>query len=257
MGIFILKGILFLYLPMCNLIQMSILPFMRLVIIFVFCSSALMAQPGTKPDDSSIVKIIYSLPASEPFDTVYKNRRVNYPYIYINSQNEMYSLFGNNIAVQYRNFNFGDYHILGTQSCRQCFLFCDHDTGREPCHRNRCSLSWIWQMRENSKAFTEVQVKAVIQPWEKQQADRFLFLKDTVIIPASDSGMASWYTTGRGDCHARFEHRLFKDRYHPVLLLKQWNHWGGCRAGGSKEFVINFINKVNTRYYFKSIILVD
>jgi hypothetical protein len=111
-------------------------------------------------------------------------------------------------------------------------------------------------MRENKKAFTEVPV-ITLPGYTGVPADRRFFYMDSVIQTATDTGKTKWYTTGQGDCFASFKYRLYTDKYQPVLLLKEWNYWGGCRAGGSKDYTLTFSMPVGIRYTFKNTILVE
>ena len=227
--------------------------FMRLLIGCLLCCCSVSAQIT----DSSIVKPV-DLPATEPFDSSRTWQRVSSPYIYIISDNDIYNYFGNMTSMKFREFNFGHYHILGEFKCRQCMQFCHHKEGQTKCHRNRCNKEWIWVMRENEKAFTEIPVSAspgytgIAMP-----AGRHSFLRDTVIKAVSDTVKATWYTTGHGDCFAHFKYGLFADKYHPVLLLKEWNYWGGCRAGGSRDYTLSFSMYPGVLYTIKNTVLMD
>lgn len=207
--------------------------------------------------DSSIVKEI-DLPAKEPFDTSKAYYRETTPYIYISSDNDLYNYFGWQTASKYHEFDFKNYHIFGEQACRQCMEFCHHDAGQTACHRNKCDMEWIWVMRDNKKAFTEIPVSILPGHISKDLPPNVRsFWGDTLIKSKTDTAIAKWYTTGRGDCFARFEYRLYADKYHSALLLKEWNYWGGCRAGGRKDFTLSFSMPEGILYKFKNTILVD
>lgn len=227
---------------------------MRILFGLLFCCGAVSAQTIK---DSAFIKIIADLPAAEPFDTAHSYRRVNQPYVYIISDKDIYKNFGWQLSAKYREFDFSNYHILGRQACRQCLLYCRHDEDQTACHRNRCSIGWVWLMRENKKAFTEV--SSVTLPGHveaKLPEGRHSFFGDTIISSSADS-MTRWYTHGGGDCHARFEYSVSSDKYYPVLLLTERNFWGGCRAGGSWNFTVSFKVPPGILYHSKNIILME
>jgi len=182
--------------------------------------------------DSSVVKIIEDLPSQEPFDTSRTYHRVEKAYVYIIGTKDLYDIFGYEISTKFWEFNFADYHILGQQINNQ----------------------WIWQMRENQKAFTIIPSTTKFgYAGTKVANGRTSFFEDTLMRAPKDS--ARWYTQGHGDCFARFEYAVVQDKYHPVVLLKEWNYWGGCRAGGSKAYTISFIMPSNIAQYSKNTIL--
>jgi hypothetical protein len=229
---------------------------MRLLFILLLGYSAASGQTIFSGKDGSVIKLIDDLPASEPFDTAHAYRKVNSPYVYIISDKDMYDNFGWPTPEKYWEFNFKDYHILGIFECRQCLEFCHHEEGQTNCHRNRCNEEWIWLMRDNKKAFTEIPVKTM--PGHEGNDLPLTFHKffgDTIIKMIADTSIAQWYTTGQGDCMVHFTYGLFTDNYHPVLLLKEWNHWGGCRAGGAKASTISFTMPPGILYHKKNTIL--
>lgn len=207
--------------------------FMRLLIgcLLLCCVSS--AQITYPVKDSSIIKTI-DLPVVEPLDTSRSWERVSSPYVYIISDKDLYDHFGYETTMKFREFNFADYHILGEKKNKE----------------------WVWVMRENKRAFTEI--PATTSPG---YADKALFkshsplLIDTLVRSATSSVKSNWYTTGHGDCLARFEYKLYTDKYHPVLLLKQWNYSGGCRAGGSKSYTLSFSMPAGILYTSKNTIL--
>lgn len=81
--------------------------------------------------------------------------------------------------------------------------------------------------------------------------------KDTVLISNSDTGTASWITRSGGDCHATFKFGVFRDNYYQALILREWNFYGGCRAGGSWQFAINFPMPYGNFQKSKNITLMD
>ncbi|HMK25345.1 MAG TPA: hypothetical protein VK483_04885 [Chitinophagaceae bacterium] len=206
---------------------------MRLFFILLCCSTA-SGQAIFAGKDSSVIKIIDDLPASEPFDTAHAYRKVNSPYVYIISDKDLYDIFGWPIPVKYEEFNFNDYHILGTRS----------------------NKGWVWMMRDNKKAFTEIPATAIPgHVGNKPPSKLQIFMGDTIIKTASATSMTQWYVTGHGDCMAHFDYSLFTDNYHPVLLLKERNYWGGCRAGGSRDYTISFSMPPGILYHTKNTIL--
>ena len=111
-------------------------------------------------------------------------------------------------------------------------------------------------MRDNKKAFTEIPVKTMPGHMGTDPSlNPHSFWADTIIRMVADSGRAQWFTTGRGDCMAHFNYGLFVDKFHPVLLLKEWNHWGGCRAGGTRLSTISFTMPLAILYRKKNTIL--
>ena len=150
------------------------------------------------------------------------------------SDKDLYDHFGYAASMKFYQFNFTDFHILGTLQCSQCLTGCDHDKGKRNCHRNACIREWIWEKRENKKAFTVIPSFAIPGHPEKDLPRHH----DTVTTTAPST--SRWYTTGHGDCLARFKYAIVADKYYPTLILKELNYWGGCRAGGSKPFTIVF-----------------
>lgn len=165
----------------------------------------------------------------------------------------MYTLFGYMAGVRYREFDFANYHIFGSKQCRKCIAVCN---GRPGCHRDRCMFSWVWVVRENKKAFTEVLSKT--SPASRTgHLSGIVFYNDSIIKESTDSAKVKWYTSAGGDCFAKFIFHLYKDNYYPVLLLKEYNYWGGCRAGGSWNFSIDFKMPAGILYHVKNVILME
>lgn len=218
------------------------------------CTSS--AQDIFPLKDSSIVKTI-DLPAAEPFDTSHSWHRVSGPYVYIVSDKDLYDHFDYETTMKFYKFNFADYHILGEQQCSQCKQYCHHDEGQTACHRNACNKEWVWVMRENKKAFTEVPVTTLPghEGHPQFKDHRSFYLDDTLVKSVAGTSRADWYTTGHGDCHAWFTYSLVTDKYHPVLLLKERNYWGGCRAGGSVAYTLSFSMPAGVLYTLKNTIL--
>ncbi len=230
---------------------------MKWLIGCLLCWNSALAQVSFHTKDSSIIKEI-ELPSQQPFDTAHAYHRVLGPYVYISSDNDLYSYFGYDIAMKYYKLKFGSFHILGEYQCRQCLENCRHDEGIAACHRNVCMKEWVWVMRENSKAFIEIPLSLSpghIGPGLPR--DHRPFFGDSVIRGNYDSGISRWYTHGQGDCFATFKYKIFQDNYHPVILLKEWNYWGGCRAGGSFDFTLSFKMPEGILYTIKNRVLMD
>jgi hypothetical protein len=47
------------------------------------------------------------------------------------------------------------------------------------------------------------------------------------------------------------------DNYYPVLLLKEWNYYGGCRAGGRWKFALDFTMPAGIAIQQKAVILMN
>lgn len=230
-----------------------------LFIMLLHCCITAAGQDFLYTRDSAVVKEI-NLPSGPLKIERAENRYTGGSCIYLLSDNDVYSYFGYDSLVRYRDFNFADYHILGEKKCRQCMLYCHHEDGNKSCHRNRCNYEWVWVMRKNSTAFTTVPIINPSLPSPAGAGDKdIIWLRDTIIHPVSpaDSGITRWQTTGHGDCHGWFTYDLLKDNFHPVLLLKEWSHYGGCRAAGFRNVSINFKTVPGILYYRKNTILVD
>ena len=201
--------------------------------LLLFCVNAAGQDPFS-PRDSSVIEIIKELPANDPFDTSRSYQKVEQQYVYIISNNDLYRIFGYEISAKYWDFNFADYHILGQQIKNE----------------------WVWQMRENKKAFVEIPSTTQFG-WggTKLANGRMRFFGDSLMRSANDS--AKWYAEGHGDCFARFEYAVVKDKYYSVVILKEKNYWGGCRAGGCKAYTISFAMPQNIVQYSKKTILMD
>lgn len=230
---------------------------MRLFWILLIFSSQVQAQSLYPGKDSAFVRMMDGLPRSEPFDTAHRWKKAEQPYIYIISDNDLYDHFGYALMSRHQGFDFANYHILGTRECRFC-LHCRHDEGRTECHRNACSYTWFWRVRDNRKAFTEI--PAATSPGHidaVMPAGRKSFFEDTVMAARSDSTVMAWYTNAGGDCHAKFSYLLQRDNYYPVLLLKELNYYGGCRAGGAWDYSISFTRQAGIQYYIKATLLME
>lgn len=225
---------------------------------FLLCCNAVSGQTVLSFKDSSVVKIMDDLPAVQPFDTAHSYNKITQSCIYIISDNDVYRTFGYNAGVKYREFNFTDYHIFGEQQCKQCMQYCRHEEGQTNCHRNVCIKEWVWVMRDNKKAFTEIPSTTMRGHLDADIPNgRPSFFGDTIITSKKDTTLSNWYTHGRGDCFARFKYNVFADNYHPVVLLKERNYWGGCRAGGGWTFTVSFRKPWNVVQYRKNIILME
>lgn len=167
-------------------------------------------------------------------------------YVYMFSYMDFYRLFDvDTFYYRYHDFDFSKYHILGLLACRQCLTVC--------CHRNAHEFEWVWTVRSNEKAFQQIPYTMMPFPQQKQ------LYGDTVVMPASpaDSGKVRWGTHGRGDCHARFRYELDADKYYPVTVLREYNYYGGCRAGGGKYSELKFSFVPGKTVYRKKTILMD
>ncbi|MEO5946409.1 MAG: hypothetical protein ABIP79_06295 [Chitinophagaceae bacterium] len=231
---------------------------MKLLICLIFCSNLAMAQSFGFTKDSAFIKVIDDLPTKEPFDT---SKRYNSPikdaYLYIISDKDIYALFGYSISSIYKDFDFKSYHILGKEICKQCEQHCNHDEGDRNCHRNSCNNEWVWLMRDNKKAFNEIPSQTKLDMTEEEAATIKYKYSDTVLLSNSDSVTATWLTHSGGDCHASFRFGIFQDNYYPAILLKEWNRYGGCRAGGFWQFAINFLMPAGNFQKSKNVILVE
>lgn len=221
---------------------------MRSIFCLLLFSSTVSAQSIFFPGDSAVTATV-DLPAKEPFDTARAYSPVQSPFVYIISNKDLYDHFGYDISMRFYKFNFTDFHILGTLQCMQCLSVCNHHKGEKNCHRNACNEKWIWVKRDNKKAFTTIP-SYTTPSYERKGLPLYY---DTIVVASSDT--SKWYTTGHGDCFARFEYALVADKYHPVLILKEWNYWGGCRAGGSKPATIVFKEPEGIQYKTKRTIL--
>lgn len=229
-----------------------------LFLLLCFISSIIHAQVTYFSYDSAAVKLVETLPSKEPFDTAYKWRKAENAYIYIGSCDDVYDLFGYNVASQYKDFDFSSFHILGKSVCRQCEMYCDHHSGHTNCHRNRCQYSWVWAIRKNDQAFMEIPSGT-----DPGIDTAFFYSKkirtyhDTVISHPSDIKRSVWLTHSQGDCMARFTFAVFRDMYYPVLLLKEWNQYGGCRAARFEQFTISFETPPGINQFIKQVIRID
>jgi hypothetical protein len=223
---------------------------MRMLFCLLLFNSTVSAQTFFFPGDSAIISTV-DLPAEEPFDTARAYYRVKSSYVYIISDKDLYDHFGYEVRMRFYQFNFTDFHILGTLQCKQCLIRCNHDKGKRNCHRNACVREWVWVKRENKKAFTAIPSYTI--PWYERKD--ILRYHDTIITASADTLM--WHTTGQGDCLARFKYTILADKYYPALILKEWNYWGGCRAGGSKPATIVFKEPEGVFYKIKRTILVE
>lgn len=55
-----------------------------------------------------------------------------------------------------------------------------------------------------------------------EMRDRYIDFSTKVLLIKNSSG----------DCHAWFEDEIIVDRVRGFVKWKEYNHWGGCRAGG-------------------------
>ncbi len=224
---------------------------MRMLFWLLFLGSNASAQSLFFPVDSAVVSTV-DLPSRQPFDSAKSYNKIKDASIYIISINDMYRLFDYDTYVSYYQFNFADFHILGELKCMQCLAVCHHEAGQKNCHRNACDREWVWVKRDNKKAFIELPSSTMPGHNGRNDLPRY---NDTVITTKPDT--ARWYTTGHGDCFAHFRYAVLADKYHPALILKEWNYWGGCRAGGSKESTISFKEPAGILYKVKRTILVE
>lgn len=170
-------------------------------------------------------------------------------YIYLFGIKDVSGVFpADSVYKAYRNFDFEQYHILGRYACAQCFLHCRHEEGvNNACHRNSCRYSWMWMVRSNKKAFDTLSSKA------EHTTKDFPGIYDTIVQPQTDTGagLAHWFTTSIGDCHAQFEYALVTDKYFPVTLLLETSYYGGCRAARYDDMDISFKPRADKKIYRK------
>lgn len=231
---------------------------MRGLFFLFFWAGISHAQVPLFEKDSAALFILNSLPSREPFDSSQLSKTVKSPFIYLISQNDVYRLFGYTRYKEFAGFDFSNSHILGSFECRQCLRTCRHDQGDGACHRNRCRKEWVWRVRDNARAFAEIPSETRMEnPDSARLNGRIFFGEDTLVNRVSDTRKTDWYTNAGGDCHARFTYAVYRDRYLPVLLLKEWNHYGGCRAAGYWNFTISFDRPEKEMVPVKATILVD
>ncbi|MBL0271337.1 MAG: hypothetical protein IPP99_22290 [Chitinophagaceae bacterium] len=231
---------------------------MRILLISLCLLGTAHAQIFPLENDSAFVRYQEGLPATEPFDTAQPWEKADGLYQYIVSSNDLYDLFGYNQYRHFEGFDFKKYHILGVQTCSKCQLVCRLTGQPLQCHADRCNYSWVWMVRENDRAFTLI-------PSLTLESDKHDTLsnavrrnyRDTVLERPGEEKRKIWYTSAGGDCHAKFSYAVLQDKYFPVFLLKEWNFYGGCRAGGSWEFTIQFNQPDKSRQYVKRTILMD
>lgn len=219
---------------------------MRILALFLLaCTGTASSQDKTFINDSAYVRMI-GLP-----ETISRSVTLQAPYVYISSDNDLYDFFGYDTAMKHRDFDFAHFHIFGQYVCRQCLFTCNHQM---QCHRNRCQYSWVWTVRDNQKAFRRI--SAMQSPAGRDDLTGY---RDSVMQPlkVADSGYARWYTHAGGDCHAYHTYQLFMDQFYPTMLMKEWNHYGGCRAGGFWVNMLKFIPPPEAKYFLKNTILVD
>lgn len=229
----------------------------RIALVLLFIPVCLPAQPYRPGSDSALVRNLEGLPGSEPFDTAHPWKMAEQPYVYILSDNDLYSFFGYRLYVRYRDFDFNSFHILGVKECRLC-QGCHHDKARKECHPETCRYNWVWKVRDNKKAFRDIPSVTVAGHIDAFfPTGRDSFYRDTVIARISDSTLTAWYTEAGGDCHATFRYSLVRDNYYPVLLLKERNYYGGCRGAGFWDFTISFTMPGGVQHYVKRTILMD
>lgn len=231
---------------------------MRIFFLFLFFSGTTYAQIFPPENDSAFVRYQEGLPAAEPFDTTQRWEKADGPYQYIVSNNDLYDLFGYNHYVRFQDFDFKKYHILGMKACKKCLLACRSAGMSYACHADRCNYSWVWMVRENDKAFSLIPSLTR----ESDKLDTLSFAnrrnyRDTVLSGPGNEKRKLWYTSAGGDCHAKFSYAILQDKYYPVVLMKEWNYYGGCRAGGSWEYTIQFNQPDKNRQYVKRTILMD
>lgn len=211
----------------------------------IFFSSTGKTQPLVT--DSSFVQKV-NLPVTIPAII----NKINQEYIYLTSDKDIYHLFGYDSMVNFRHFDFTNFHILGIKNCMQC--------KNQQLHSPDCNKEWRWIKRQNSKAFTKIDTLFPTNiPFIHANIHKTNFLTDTIIQPTSsaDSAIIQWHTTGHGDCHGWFTYDLLKDNFNPFILLKEWSHYGGCRAAGSRRTILYFKQLPNISCYYKTTILVE
>jgi hypothetical protein len=230
---------------------------------FLFLSLLVLSISGSAQNhlyttDSSVIREV-ALPASPIMKETSNGPLATADYIYLLSDHDIYNLFGYDSMKQYRDFNFTDFHILGIRQCKQCNRICKHYNGSKACHRNVCMKEWVWFMRRNNTAFQAVPVISPSTPARIGAPDEHAYhLRDTILSPASGDrlGHARWQTSAMGDCHGSFTYDLWKDQFHPVLLLIESSHYGGCRAAGSINVSVVFYPLPGIKYYLKNTVLV-
>lgn len=231
---------------------------MRIFLLLLFLTGTAHAQLFPPENDSAFVRYQEGLPAAEPFDTAQRWEKADGPYQFIVTNNDLYDLFGYDDYARFRDFDFKKYHILGVKACKKCLLVC-RTAGMHPgCHSDSCMYSWVWMVRENDKAFSLIPSLAMesdkLDTLSKANRRNY---RDTVLSAGGNEDRKFWYTSAGGDCHAKFSYALLQDKYYPVILMKEWNYYGGCRAGGSWEFTIQFNQRDKNRLYIKRTVLME
>lgn len=219
---------------------------MRLLYLLLFIGGTASAQNPLSIIDSAFVKKVEGLPSREPFDTARPWEKMDQQYLYIISDKDIYDHFGYDISMKFYGFDFAHYHILGRR-------LCEYNQGRK-----LCDYVWIWSMRDNQKAFAEIPSTTINGHVDADiPGSRKSFFGDTVITSKKDKNYTNWYTHGGGDCFATFTYHVMADKFYPILLLKENNYWGGCRAAGSWDFTVSFKTQPGKLEYSKNTILVE
>ena len=226
---------------------------MRLFVCCLLLSRLSFSQPFNLIKDSAFVSYVEGLPARD----AKLSKKEKDDYVYLGSTNDVYDYFGYDVYLKFRDFNFTQFHIFGLQACKQCMAVCHHASGNKNCHRNACRYEWVWLKRFNEKAFTKITGQQAMPVSAGLKKIIQFNYTDTIIRKTGDTTKAIWLTHSGGDCHARFRHEIVKDNFYPVVLLKEWNYYGGCRAGGQWEFAFEFTLPGGHYQYAKMEFLVD
>lgn len=143
--------------------------------------------------------------------------------------------------------DFKKYQVGLDSYCAQCEAHCNHDKyDHNVCHRNSCSYTTVYYTQERSRR-EDINFKTIFLPdkfyvrdsiisskarWEEMQKDQKIseeidFDKEILL-----------FRSAGGDCHAHFSHEFFLDHLNKRMVWKIFNHYGGCRAGLVKYFLI-------------------
>ncbi|MGB0521544.1 MAG: hypothetical protein ACPGJS_01225 [Flammeovirgaceae bacterium] len=160
--------------------------------------------------------------------------------------------------------DFQNYYLIGKSRCAQCILFCKGS--RKACHQNNCHNSFYWLLMEKdslrAQQATYEPVSHTFIPFFRckypvsgpfvlqSESDFQEFIKKCPELRNMEVDFTKECVLFRyagGDCLASFDHEFYLNHEQKKLVWQLYNIWGGCRAGGLRQFAVK-IPKVPAGY---------
>ncbi|MCP4441848.1 MAG: hypothetical protein GY810_23320 [Aureispira sp.] len=218
---------------------------------FIICllPSAIFSQRGLVSKKHPRFEKHLSIPVFDELDLsrkssklIYKNNRL------IKDSSTYYQLFADSMHKKLPLVDFSQNEIFVDKHCAQCASSCP--SYRQGCHANRCNytLSWVLLRKkvpneievESQGSITGIQCKIKLKEhkngyWIVDSAKKYTQLSKECKTPFSITNFSEsilLFKSSVGDRFASFSNQVLINHKTKTVTWKEYNYWGGSRAGG-------------------------